>query len=371
MRRSLALSLPLFALAVSGHAGAQTAGSPNVTAPAVPPAAAAPTKPAPVAAAPAKPAPAAPVATDAAPAKPASAAPAKLGPAAPATAKPAAAAPAAAVVPAASAPAETPRAPISPEHVTLEETPPPATPAPGSTAASAEPATHVAAPAAADAQVSATPSAEREPAVSRFHVGLNFDGMWFTRRSYDLFSKDDVAENTGLSLGYAVWNDGPWSVVPEIGFGVDSQSASGLFQGAIDSTELDTKRYYGGVSAHYQLLSFLDPHVRVAAGASVIDVALTPGSAGTSLTDTKTSPFASLGGGFTLHTRAGTFETRSGALRSVVFGLALEGGYVFAKAVSLTPAPEHASGRIPVTDATIGKLDRSAPYIRASLVVRF
>jgi hypothetical protein len=258
-------------------------------------------------------------------------------------------------------------------HVTLEETASPATPVAGSAARSTEApvAAHYTLPAPADAPAPSASSAARGPIESRINVGLNLDATWFTRRSYDLFSADNVAQNVGLSAGYAVWMDGSLSVVPELGFGVDTQSASGLYKGAIESTELDTKRYYGGVSVRYQVLSFLDPHARLAVGASVVEATLTPASATTSLTDTKTSPFASIGGGFTLHTRNAAFETRSGALRSIVVGVGVEGGYVLAKAVELTPVPEHVTGRIRTTDATLGTLERSAPYVRASIVARF
>jgi hypothetical protein len=348
MIRSIARSLPLLAATLAGSAAAQTAAP---AAPVAPARALPPAVPTPV-----------PAARPEAP----SGAPGVAPP------EPAQTAPAAAPA----APAATP-APVAAEHVVLTESPPPASPVAGYAPMAPPPPPRFALPVPADVP---PPPRPKGPVESRFNVGLNLDAVWYTRPSYDLFSKKDVAQNTGLSVGYAVLLHGPLSVVPEIGFGVDSQSTSGLYAGAIQSTTLDTKRFYGGVSVRYALLSFLDPHARLAGGASVIDATIAPGagdaatgaaSVAPSLTDTKASPFASLGAGFTLHTPAAALETNRGALRSLVFGVAVEGGYVLAKSVDLAPSPEHPSGRIRTVDAPLGTLERSGPYFRASIVARF
>jgi hypothetical protein len=339
MRRGVVRGLVLFAATLAGSTAAQNAAPPATAAP-IP-------APAPRAEAPAS-------VPNGAPSEPARAAP----------------------IPATAAPTTAPAAPIAATPVTLAEPPPATTPVAGSAPSAAAPA-RFALPAPADAP---PPPRPKGPVESRFNVGINLDALWYTGRSYDPFSKNNVAQNTGLSLGYAVLLSGPLSIVPEIGFGLDSQSSSSLYGGAIQSTELDTKRFYGGVSVRYALLSFLEPHGRLAGGASLMNVTVAPGSGdlttpppsfAPSLTDTKVSPFASLGAGFTLHTPNAALETQSGALRSLVLGLTIEGGYVLAKSVELTPVPEHPPGRIPTTDATLGTLERSGPYVRASVVARF
>ena len=304
-------------------------------------------------------------------AKPAPSAPA-LAPLAPSEAAPAPVASVASVAPVAPSAAPPPVPAIAAEHVTLSETQVP-------TATEPHGAVRPSSPVPPDRP--SPPIRHEGPVRSRFNVAVNVDTNWYTHRSYDLFSENDAAQNAGLSVGYAVWMSGPMSLVPEIGFGVDGQSASTLYGGAVQSTALNTKRFYGGISLRYALLSFLELHGRLAGGASIIKATVTPGSDASTttpdpavsqdLTDTKTSPFASLGAGVTLRTRDAAFETNSGALRSLVLGLTAEGGYVLAKSIDLTPSPEHPSGRIRTTDATLGTLERSAPYARLSAFVRF
>jgi hypothetical protein len=187
-----------------------------------------------------------------------------------------------------------------------------------------------------------------------------------------LFSENDVATNRGLSLGYAVFIDGPLSIVPELGFGQDDQSAKNLFGAAIASTELETWRFYGGASARYAVLPFLEPEVRLTTGASVITTRVTPGDGSAALvSDKQVSPFFAFGAGFSVHTKPGSLETSAGSFRSLVLGLSFEGGYSVAKSVDLTPTPEHDAVRIRTTDAPLGSLPRSAPYLRVSGIVRF
>ena len=47
------------------------------------------------------------------------------------------------------------------------------------------------------------------------------------------------------------------------------------------------------------------------------------------------------------------------------------GGYVLGGSVVLTPTPTGDTGRIATEYMTIGKLERSGPYVRVSLVARF
>jgi len=296
--------------------------------------AAAPAAPAASAAAPAAPAASAPAAAAAAPAAPGAAAPAPVA----ATAAPAAAPP--------------------PDLVT-------APPAAGAVAARPV----ATAPPAQDAGPAAP--VFRGPVESRFNVRLDIDTVWYTKQSFDLFSSHDTSLFPGVSIGYAVFHSEPISLIPELGFSANSEDASSLFGGALAHTTLASKNAYAGVSVRWGLLSILDLAARLSGGASFVHIELEPNISNTALLkDDGTSPFMTLGGGFTVHTPTGTFQTNSGALRSLIAGLSVEGGYVLGGSVELTPKPSD-SGRINTTYMSLGRLDRSGPYIKTSLTARF
>jgi hypothetical protein len=209
------------------------------------------------------------------------------------------------------------------------------------------------------------------PLDSHFLVSANLDVVWYTGKSFDLFSDKNDAVSPGLSLGYTLWLDKSLAVVPEVGWSTSNQSASSLFGGAISRTELGAQRAYAGASLRYGVVSFLDAHGRVAGGASFLHATVQPSGGSPSLEDTGTSPFVSFGGGVTLHSPGGSFETQHGSLRSLVAGVVLEGGYELAEAVELRPAPTGDTGRVATSYMSFGTLERSGPYFRTSLVVRF
>ena len=108
----------------------------------------------------------------------------------------------------------------------------------------------------------------------RINLALNVDELWHTQRSYDLFSDNNLQNSVGGSVGYAVWIQGPWSVVPEIGFGMDERSGGSRYGGAITSGQLDSVRGYVGARVRYLLLPFLEPHARLAGGLEWLDAAV-------------------------------------------------------------------------------------------------
>jgi hypothetical protein len=208
------------------------------------------------------------------------------------------------------------------------------------------------------------------PIHSRFNVALNIDTVWYTGPSFDFFSDHNNSTAPGVSIGYAVWVDEPLSIVPEIGWSTNSVSAKGLFGGAISGTELASHNAYGGFSLRYGILSFLEAQLRLAAGASFLKATVQTND-GTTLQDNGVSPFGTLGGGVTVHTPGGALETRSGALRSMVFALTVEGGYSLGGGLDLTPVSTGDPGRIATESMSFGKLERSGPYVRTALGLRF
>jgi hypothetical protein len=191
------------------------------------------------------------------------------------------------------------------------------------------------------------------------------------KQSFDLFSNRDTSIVPGVSVGYALFHLDPVWIVPELGYSGTSESASGLLDGAIARTSLGSKNAYAGVSARWELLSILDVAARISGGVSFLNIQMTPnGPDAAELHDDTASPFMTLGGGFTVHTPMGLLQTKTGALRSLIAGVSFEGGYIFGGSVDLTPARSD-SDRIKTSYLSLGSLDRSGPYLKASLTARF
>jgi hypothetical protein len=230
-------------------------------------------------------------------------------------------------------------------------------------------------PAAAPAPI--TPNADsvaekpKGPVHSRFNAAVNWDSVWYTGKSFDFFSEQNNATSPGVSIGYAILMDEPISLVPELGWSTNKVSQENLFGGAISHTELRTHNAYGGLSFRVGILSFLEAHARVAAGASFLKASLRTGTESTEFATDGISPYATAGGGVTLHSPSRTFETQNGSLRSLVAGVTLEGGYQLGGSLDITPTPTGDTGRIPTTYMSFGVLERSGPYVRTSLVLRF
>jgi hypothetical protein len=223
------------------------------------------------------------------------------------------------------------------------------------------------APEADDASAADAIGPEAQP---RFSLALNVDELWHTQKSYDLFSDNDLQVSVGASVGYAVWINGPWSVVPEVGFGIDQSSGGSRYGGAIESAQLDSVRGYAGGRVRYLLLPFLEPHVRLAAGLESLGASVRSDT-GESFERTAHPIFGSLGAGFSLHTLPGALTRKRGGLGTLVVGAIVEGGYTVAQSVDLALAPAGAAPRAQTETTSFGTLERSGPYVRIAADVRF
>jgi hypothetical protein len=255
----------------------------------------------------------------------------------------------------------TPPSPPAPSLVTPRPAPPHAAPKIAPLPASAAPP---------DVDAVARARADVGPIESRFDLRLDLDTLWNTSTSFDIFSNRDTSVYPGIAIGYAVLRSESFALVPELGFSGNHTSGSALFGGAVSRTSLTTLNPYAGLSARWALLPFLDVAARASGGVSFIGFDMDVGSDGTTLSDDHVAPFLTVGGGFTLRTFDAAFETKSGALRSLVAGLGVEAGYLFAGSVDLTPAAP-GDGRIRTQYLSLGTLERSGPYLKTSLTVRF
>jgi hypothetical protein len=204
----------------------------------------------------------------------------------------------------------------------------------------------------------------------RINLALNVDELWHTQRSYDLFSDSNLQVSFGASVGYAVWVQGPWSIVPEIGFGLDERSGGPSYGGVVQSSQLDSVRGYAGARVRYLLLPFLEPHVRLAGGIEWLDAAVRS-SSGESFEGSAKPVFGTFGAGFSLHTVPGALTRQRGGLGALVLGAVIEGGYTVAQSMDLALAPAGTAPRVQTETASFGTLERSGPYVRIAADVRF
>jgi hypothetical protein len=298
--------------------------------------------------------------------------------------------------PAAEATAAQPATPPAASAVTPAQ---PATPPAADAATTAQPAAAPAADAATSAQPATAPAAtpavrpvitpipvqlaetppDRGPASlpkgpldSHFTIRVDFNTVWYTARSYDLVSDRDPAMYVGVSVGYTLFRFDRLSLIPELGFNANHVGSTELFGGAVSRTGLTSENVYAGVGARYDLFSILDLGARISGGATFAQFEMQPnGANAVLLEDDGVAPFFAAGGGFTIHTAAGAFETKGGSLRSLVGGLSFEGGYLLAGSIPLRPAPENGNGRVDTSYTSLGNLDRSGPYFQVSLSGRF
>jgi hypothetical protein len=220
---------------------------------------------------------------------------------------------------------------------------------------------------------------EREPAPvygdagAAFAFGISFDAPWYTDPGYDVYAENDAASRFGLWLGYDVASLSDDAVAAlEIGWGTESEEGDAL---QVASTTLTTHVAYLGATVRWVPIDWLQPHLRLAGGAAIIDAQLVArdtfhdGAGG--VFEDMISPYGSAGLGFTLRTATRTFEDRRGRLASLSFGLMFEGGYTLATPVDVKlEGPKPSTRNIPVAEPELGELERSGPYIRVSLVGR-
>jgi hypothetical protein len=203
-----------------------------------------------------------------------------------------------------------------------------------------------------------------------FAIGASWESPWYTDASYDVFSNKDVGSRFGLWAAYDVASLRSDTIAAlELGWG-NEQAKDGALLGTTLGSELSTNAFHAGAQLRWVPVDWLQPHARLAAGAALVSMALE--ASGQRFEDHGVSPFASLGLGCTLRTPTRLFEDRNGKLAALSMGLMLEGGYTLAAPLDFTAkGPGAGNGAIPLTDSKLGRLERSGPYARASIVLRF
>lgn len=233
---------------------------------------------------------------------------------------------------------------------------------------------------AADQQSAAqaqAPAAQPEPAAVRhgdagaaIAVGLSIELPWHTEHNFDLFSSNDIGERFGLWATYDVLSLGERAFVAAgAGFDVESIESKNLLGGALDTT-LTATVLYGTAVARYVPTDWIQPHVRLSAGAQLVRSELAFGDV--AFRNNGDLPFGSLGAGFTLRSPTRLFESSRGELASLSVGVMIEGGYTLAQPLEMKVDGSGPDDRdIALIESDLGELDRSGPFMRISLVARF
>jgi hypothetical protein len=204
---------------------------------------------------------------------------------------------------------------------------------------------------------------------ARWTIGVSLDSVFYTDVGYDYFDHDNVSPRFGGWAAYDLAELAPrLTLAVELGFGIESHE-QGNWEGALRTT-LDSQTFSGGVGLRYALAPWLDPQLRLSGGGTRLAFSLDTPDSGR-FEDRALSGFAALGAGVLLHTPAQLFENRHGQFASVSVGLLVEGGYALRSSLNVKLSRSASDHAIPITEANLGELALSGPYVRSSVVVRF
>jgi hypothetical protein len=197
-----------------------------------------------------------------------------------------------------------------------------------------------------------------------FTIAVGGSRLWQQDDGYERLSQDESSGALELFASYDVWAPTRGLVIAA-GASFRSQAYD-----SDDAYQLQHSTVQAELLARLVVTSWWMPHLRAAVGGVVTRFESRDASAVTEYEDRDAGVASTFGAGFTLSTPRRLFETRGGRLSSLAVGVLVEGGYTLAKAATLAAKPTESSE---ITRATfsLGKLERSAPYLRIMGVLRF
>lgn len=215
----------------------------------------------------------------------------------------------------------------------------------------------------------AAPWQPREP---RITLGLGTNLRFHNDVSYDLYGEDDVTEALEAFASYDFLQPTETTFVAvELGYGFEEDESSSVAGNTFD-TRIASHHVHAGVNLRYGLFPFLQPHLRVAGGLSVVDSEIEVVGAGYTAEEQLIAPFLRLGAGFTARLPPGLIGRSpldASGERSLSVGVRVEAGYILTKRMTLDLEQEDVLGTpIPIRDADLGSLSRHGAYIMVALV---
>ncbi len=218
-----------------------------------------------------------------------------------------------------------------------------------------------------------TPQGPKVPLASLFNITGFADVQWNTDPGYDVFDDDDVGTNPGISVEFDMFDLSPSSTLAvQLAFSTGGVAEGSLGAEVFDQASLQAEHYALGLVPRYSILPWLEAHARIQGGVSDIYTEFDMFDGAMDQNDL--SPFGAAGAGLAiLSTPKRTHDTRK-YFNSLAFGGMVEGGYRLASSVSYAfddASVDPPEQRIRVQGADLGTLDRSGPYVRLGVFVRF
>jgi hypothetical protein len=230
----------------------------------------------------------------------------------------------------------------------------------------AEPRPAVKSPAAAEPII-------HRPAGAALAIALVYERAWVDDRGYGLFGDRNRVRQFGVWVGHDFWSLTDRLIMAgEAGWAAWDER-SDYWEEQLE-TSLVTSSLHVGVSLRYVLEPWLQPQLRAAVGLSVLELELKSleNDLETKFLDRHLMPFASVGAGIFLRTPTRLLESKNGDFASLSMGVLVEGGYTLTGSAPFSLKPkDRPKQAISLKSADLGSVDRSGPYVRISLVVRF
>jgi hypothetical protein len=184
-----------------------------------------------------------------------------------------------------------------------------------------------------------------------------------------LFSDDDVTPRLGLGASYDIATlERAFTVAAEVGWSVENED-NGTLMPEFEQAELSGHHLNAAARLRYALNGWLEPHARLSAGISLMDVALRAAGTSEQFEQDAVLPFGTLGAGFSLRSPDRALAPRS--RNGFSAGVSAEGGYLLSSSLEVALQSTEDPGRISTERASLGLLSRSGPYVRAGAFVRF
>jgi len=197
-----------------------------------------------------------------------------------------------------------------------------------------------------------------------FSLGVGGSLLWYQDNGYEKVYGDAYGGAIDVFASYDIWTPTRGLVIAAgLSLRNERHDRSQVF-------ELRQNTIQAELTARLVLTSWLQPHVRAAVGVAITRFESADQRAQVDYEDRATGVASTFGAGFTLRTPTRLFETHNGRLSSLSVGVLVEGGYTLGSAAKLAAKPTE-SGELTRSTFPLGKLDRTAPYLRIMGVLRF
>lgn len=202
----------------------------------------------------------------------------------------------------------------------------------------------------------------------RAEVAAHAGVAWRTDDAYALYGDRTGAPRGGLALAYDVVRmEDAFALSVQIGWTLE-RLEDDFAQDA--TAALTAHALEAGLLLRWLALPWLEPHARVAGGATFLRTEIGQPQ-GRTLDGSTWHGQLALGAGASVQTPAGALGSDAGRVATLSIGLRVEGGYLLAPSASLAAGADPGPDGIDTHAADLGALPRSAPYLRFAFFAHF